>query len=319
MISVLMSIYNEKIEFVKKAVDSILNQSYKELELIIVLDNPGYAEMQEMLNTYEAADARVKIRVNQQNIGLARSLNYAMDNAHGEYLARMDADDISNPTRLEEELNYLITQNLDIVGCAVNKIDKNDTVWGEIRLFSDDLQLIKELLPIQNVIVHPTVLMRTDVIRSVGGYRNFASCQDYDLWLRLLTSGYRIGILNRKLFQFRRHENSITATKRFNQVLNEMYIRQLYAERCRLDQDSFSEENLNAFLKANGFFNPNISDKENQKLIQYSFGIQALKRHQIILGTWYVFKVLDSKVVRENIRTSIEAIKIKKRYRNGSI
>ena len=315
-ISVLMSICGEPQHYIDKAIDSILIQSFRDFEYIIVIDNPSDSDTIEYIKKKCSHDLRVHISVNKKNIGLALSLNKAIEMAEGEYLARMDADDISKPDRLERELQYIKDQKLDGVSCTADKIDETGTVWGQIKPFSDNLHAIRELLPVQNVIVHPTVLMKADVIRHVGGYRNFASCQDYDLWLRLLTSGYRIGVLDQNLFQFRRHKDSVTATKRFNQVLNERYIRQLYFERCsKNNSDSFSQENLEQFLRTNGFYDAVIFNRENRKLVQYSSGIQAIKRHQFVSGIWNVCRSLNGRAVKDNIHTSIAARKIKNRYR----
>lgn len=181
MISVIMSVYNEKSIYVEKAIDSILNQTYSDLEIVIVLDSPDNETLLKILKEYTHKDTRVKLLINDKNIGLAMSLNRAIEVAHGEYLARMDADDISKPERLERELEYLINNGLDVVSCVADKIDENGNVWGEIKPFNNRPEVIKDILEIQNVIIHPTVLMRTDIIKSVGGYRNFPSCQDYDL------------------------------------------------------------------------------------------------------------------------------------------
>ena len=108
MISVIMSVYNEKSIYVEKSIDSILNQTYNDLEMVIVLDSPDNETLLRILKEYTHKDARVKLLINDRNSGLAMSLNRAIEVAQGEYLARMDADDISKPERLERELEYLI-------------------------------------------------------------------------------------------------------------------------------------------------------------------------------------------------------------------
>lgn len=314
MISVLMSVYKEKKLYVKKAIDSILNQTYKDIELIVVLDAPDNIELLEMLKEYSRKDCRFKPIINNNNIGLAMSLNRAIELAQGEYYARMDADDVSKPCRLEKELDYLVEHGLDVVACTADKIDENDNVWGEIRPFNNDPNLIRELLPIQNVIIHPTVLMKADVIKKIGGYRNYSSCQDYDLWLRLVSNNNVIGILNENLFQFRKHNDSITATKRFNQILNEEYIRRMYEERHKSGSDSYSAEGLKKYLDENGYNDPEKRKFENDKLSQYRVGINLLKRHNI-RGISVVFKSLSSRSVRTNIYTSILARVVRRKYK----
>ena len=99
-VSVIMSTYKEPIEWIQQSVDSILNQTYKNLEFIIIVDNPEYAELVSLLNDYADSDDRISVVVNNNNIGLVKSLNKALSFCTGEYVARMDADDISLPERL---------------------------------------------------------------------------------------------------------------------------------------------------------------------------------------------------------------------------
>lgn len=252
--------------------------------------------------------------INDRNIGLAMSLNRAIEVAHGEYLARMDADDISKPERLERELEYLINNGLDVVSCVADKIDENGNVWGEIKPFNNRPEVIKDLLEIQNVIIHPTVLMRTDIIKSVGGYRNFPSCQDYDLWLRLITNNYKIGIINENLFQFRKHRDSVTATRRYNQILNEKYIREMYHQRLKNGKDSYSEDDLKKFLNENGYSDPHKRQLENEMLMQYGSGINLLKKRNV-RGLWLVIRSLSSYSVRTSIGVSISGRVVKFKHK----
>lgn len=314
MISVIMSVYNEKSIYVEKAIDSILNQTYSDLEIVIVLDLPDNETLLRILKEYTHKDARVKLLINDKNIGLAMSLNRAIEVAHGEYLARMDADDISKSERLERELEYLINNGLDVVSCVADKIDENGNVWGEIKPFNNRPEVIKDLLEIQNVIIHPTVLMRTDIIKSVGGYRNFPSCQDYDLWLRLITNNYKIGIINENLFQFRKHRDSVTATRRYNQILNEKYIREMYHQRLKNGKDSYSEDDLKKFLNENGYSDPHKRQLENEMLMQYGSGINLLKKRNV-RGLWLVIKSLSSYSVRTSICVSISGRVVKFKHK----
>lgn len=314
LISVLMSVYDEPRVFVEKAVNSILNQTYKNFEFLIVVDKPDNYQIISYLRNIETSDSRVKVFINERNFGLAKSLNRAIDNAEGVYFARMDADDISLPKRFEDELSYLQEKKLDVIGCIADIIDENDQIWGEISSFPENKTAVLKMLPYQNVLIHPTVFMKADVIKSVGGYRNFPTCQDYDLWLRLITDGYKIGILNKKLFYFRKHDSSITSTKRYSQVLNERYIRMLYKERSISGkEDSFSEDNLKAFLKSHGFFDENRFSKENTLLNNYKLGIKEIRAHNVLHGAGMVLHSLISREVRQCAVNSIKIKRIRKK------
>ena len=116
LISVVMPCYKESLSVLKEAVLSILKQTYNNLELIVIVDNPLANENIRFLQDVCVNDKRVRIIVNEENIGIVRSLNKGIMLARGEYIARMDADDISLSKRLEKQLTYLLDHDLDIVG-----------------------------------------------------------------------------------------------------------------------------------------------------------------------------------------------------------
>ena len=125
MISVIMSTYNETAGELHGSINSILKQSYQDMEFIIINDNPERDDLKEILKSYENSDARISVIENKKNIGLAASLNAGIKKAKGEYIARMDADDISLPHRLEKELDFLKKNDLDLVSCFVIRMDED--------------------------------------------------------------------------------------------------------------------------------------------------------------------------------------------------
>lgn len=317
-ISVLMSIYNEPLIYIQKALDSIKSQTYQNIEIIVIVDKPDYQNAITYLNSEQRKDSRINYYVNDVNIGLAMSLNRALSHATGNYLARMDADDIAKKDRLEKEIRCIEQEKLDVVGSWADVIDENDAVWNEISgtYFTQDA--VEKLLPIQNILIHPTVLMRTDMVKKVGGYRNFASCQDYDLWLRLLSKKYKIGVINEKLLFFRKHKNSITATRRYNQILNEMYIQELYQQRIKNGKDDFSEANLNDYLTRNGYRDSANVKRQNELLTHYQTGKKEIAQRNIVAGIKDLTLSLPSSAVRHSIKVSIKAKMIKHRLSRGT-
>lgn len=305
-ISVIMSVYNEPINYIDQAVESILNQTYSELECIVVVDNPAHTDAIYHLKSTEAKDPRVKVIINEQNMGLAMSMNAGIHLASGEYIARMDADDISLPERLQKELDYLQTTGADLVGCAVKRIDAEGNVIGTIHPPVKTPKEVERYLSYKNPIVHPTVLMKTSVIRALGGYRNFNACQDYDLWTRFATNGYQIYQMDEILFLFRRHEKSITTQRRFSQVINEMYIRQLTNEREKSGKDSFSEKNMEEFRNRFGADCKQVVEKESRKLLNYQRGISAVREHRFLKGGKLLIPSLTSRLVRNEVRMSLK-------------
>jgi len=258
MISVLMSIYKEKRKWVEESVQSILSQTYKDIELIIIIDNPQLSsDVYEYLSSILNKDDRVQLYYNRINIGLAMSMNLAISKAKGEYIARMDGDDISLPNRLEIEHNYLLTNKVDMVTANVYIINEDGMVTGKDLPIPTNLE--NELL-YSNCIKHPTVMIKRNVIVEVGGYRDFPSGQDYDLWLRLLSSGYHIGVINQYLLKYRINSNAISSSHRLEQFYISKYQLKLYKQRRKKGIDSFSRKNLNMYLKEK-----RITDIKNKK------------------------------------------------------
>ncbi|MDV2577039.1 glycosyltransferase [Lactiplantibacillus plantarum] len=130
-ISVVMSVYNERPEQVRQSVEAILGQTYLPTEFIIVLDNPNQNDLKALLQTYDQQNDIIKLVFNWENIGLAASLNKAIKLANGELIARMDADDISEPKRLELELRELKRRSLDLVSGNIVYIDESGSVTGK--------------------------------------------------------------------------------------------------------------------------------------------------------------------------------------------
>ena len=129
-VSVIMSTYKEPIEWIQQSVDSILNQTYKNLEFIIIVDNPEYVELVSLLNDYADSDDRISVVVNNNNIGLVKSLNKALSFCTGEYVARMDADDVSLPERFQKEVEFLDThKEYDFVSTPMILYDEHGD-WG---------------------------------------------------------------------------------------------------------------------------------------------------------------------------------------------
>jgi len=255
MISVLMSIYNEKIEWIKESVYSIVDQTYNSIEFIIVIDNPDISdEIKKFLFEIQNTDSRIRLVWNEENIGLARSLNKAVLLAEGEYIARMDADDISELCRLEKELKYLKENGLQMV--SANKVNIDE----EGKLIDKDPPERRDpnkVLVYSNIIVHPLVLAEAEIIRKLGGYRAFLNAEDLDLWLRMTEAGYKIGIMEEYLLKYRIRSNSASVGRQLEQYYINRYIVSLAKERKKKNTDSFSEENQRVYISKK-----NITEKK---------------------------------------------------------
>ncbi len=195
------------------AINSILNQTFTDFEFIIIND-AAKPETAALLSSYK--DPRIKILVNSENLGLTKSLNKGLAAAQGEYIARMDADDVSLPERLGVQKKFLDEHpEIAVVGSATIIIDDNNKESGSKKPVTDP-DLLKFYILLKNQITHSSVLFRKKVILENGGYdESVKYAQDYDLWSRLLHKKIMLSNIEQPLLKYRFHQKSITqgATK----------------------------------------------------------------------------------------------------------
>ena len=186
LVSVLMSVYNGA-STLEKAAASILAQTYRDLELILC-DDASTDDTWRIMQRIAASDARVTIFQNETNLGLGASLNRCLSHAQGEYIARQDADDLSDPDRIERTLDFLLSSGAPYAACGVRVFDDSG-VWST-RQFPQ--KITKHIIAQKNPFFHPTMIFRRAVIESVNGYRaapETRRTEDYDLVMRLAAAG----------------------------------------------------------------------------------------------------------------------------------
>ncbi len=292
LISVIMSTYNEREDWLRSSIESILNQTWKNIEFVIVNDNPNNLTIRHILSEYVGRDKRIRLVQNKTNLGLACSMNLAWKEARGKYIARMDADDISMEKRLEGEMNYLLNNNLDMVASNRICISEQGEIIGSLGIIPSGIG-VEKLLPYGDMIVHPSVLMKREVLIKLDGYRELVPVEDYDLWLRMLTASYRIGILNEPLIQYRIRENGISMTNRYRQFIMNKYAKRLFKERKKYGgKDSFSEENKNRYLSSK----ENLRKKEHFAKAMKCFdeGVQSWKCGKKSRGVGLMLRAISS-------------------------
>lgn len=262
MISVIMSVFNEKITWLQQAVESILGQTYEDFEYIIIIDNPflDAAAVKYLQKTAER-DKRVRLQFNENNLGLMKSLNVGISMANGIYIARMDADDISFPDRFEKEIHFLEDNNYDMV--SANRIDI-DEEGKEIFRHKPLRNIPEKHLPYSNFIVHPSVIVKREVLQALGGYRDFYNSEDYDMWLRILSAGYKIGIFEEYVIYYRIRQTSMSLKNRIEVYYITKYQQQLYWERIKEGNDSFSVDKFRSYINKK-----DISRKQNLKYCKF--------------------------------------------------
>jgi len=177
--AVLLCAHNGEL-FIKEAIESILSQTYKDFEFIIV-ENCSTDNTWQIIKSY--TDHRVKaFQTNFKQLSF--NLNYALMQTKAEYVARMDADDIAKPQRLEHQIAYLeANPEIDVLGTAYELFGDEDE--GKIIILPATGKAIRRRLPFRFCFCHPSVMFKRETILKCGGYHGAKFCQDMDLWLRL--------------------------------------------------------------------------------------------------------------------------------------
>ncbi|WP_153973659.1 glycosyltransferase [Lactococcus lactis] len=261
MISVLMTVYKEKFNWVKKAINSILSDLELDDEIILIVDNPEY-DSQPLLNLLSEKDSRLKIYVNEVNIGLPMSLNKAFKKSKGQYIARMDADDVSLPGRFKESLNELL-KGSDLVTTNILMMDENEKTIDASYIAPLNSNILKTL-KYQNIFWHPTWLARREVFTKNDSYRNIKAAEDYDFLVRAVLNDFKLTVINKIYLKKRYSNTAISESSAFDQYHNAELIREQMKKKKVLSinkfNNNFPEKRKNQFQKSY------LSFKEKKKI-----------------------------------------------------
>lgn len=260
-----MSIYSEPISWIEKSIRSILNQSFKNIEFVIIIDNPNNLELIGYVESLKKQDNRVVVIRNDSNIGLGNSLNKGIQEASGDYIARMDADDISMSNRIEEEVKFLEKNKLDLVATNIMDMDMSGELTGKGTNYPATNNKIKKYLKYGSCLPHPTWLGRRSLFLE-NPYSPLRACQDYELVARLAQRGYKLGVISEPLLYYRLNNNSISSRKKVFQKTVSFYVRDCYKNKREI---SFSD--LESFLQSSE------GKKKTASLEQYYSRVSKLK------------------------------------------
>lgn len=208
ILSVVMATYNGE-AFIKEAIQSVLDQTYTDFEFLIV-DDGSTDTTASIVSSFK--DERIIYIKKRANTGIANSLNLGIVKAKGQYIARMDDDDVCMPERFEKQLEILEHQN-NIVVCGTTVLLKDRAA----RVYPEHYENIKMALLFSNPITHPTVMMRKDVLLNFPYNSNMVPSEDYDLWSRLIEKG-EFYIIQSPLLLYRQHLLSETSVRRREQL-----------------------------------------------------------------------------------------------------
>lgn len=208
-ITIIMGTYNcENLYQFNESIHSIINQSFEDWKLVIC-DDGSRQEVFEKIASICKVDSRIKLIRHTRNQGLAAALNSSLAISDSQYIARQDDDDISQVSRLEEQIAFLDAHpEYAFVGTNANMFDSRG-VWNVFKL---EDQPTKYSFRWNSPFIHPSILIRTRALKNVGGYhvtKITRRCEDYDLFMRLYANGYFGYNLQKSLYSYRVDRNTV--------------------------------------------------------------------------------------------------------------
>lgn len=245
-VTVLMSVHNGE-KYLREAIESILNQTFKDFEFLIVNDGSTDSS-KEIILSYD--DPRIVYVENETNIGLTKSLNKGLKLAKGEYIARMDADDWSYPKRLEVQNGFLDSNSEVVLAGSLSEIIEMDGSISFQHRSSNKEQLYYDLT-FSNIFAHSSVMFRKKTVADIGGYdESFSKSQDFDLWYRL-SRRWPIALIDKKLLRWRNSSENIS---NLHSEIQQEYAKNMYRRNIQKllpENSKISPDDLLCFHKVN--------------------------------------------------------------------
>lgn len=249
LVSVLMPIYNVE-RFIKESLLSILNQTYQNIEVIIV-DDCSTDSTLKIVKQLAIKDERIKIYKNDTNERIVKTLNFAYSQSSGDYILRMDGDDISELDRLEKKMKFLSDHpEIDLVGCSVKSINEEGT---ELRLkkMPSNVKAINKSVKYTNPVFH-IWLARREVYERLNGYRDLLYVEDYDFLLRMMSMGLKFTNIDDYYgYSVRIRKGNSNTTAGLKQRKAHEYAYSLYEMRMTEGWDNFSMERQLSYIDIN--------------------------------------------------------------------
>jgi len=235
--SIIMPAYNVE-NYIENSIKSIINQSFFDYELIIVDDCSTDSTYNRILKI-KSQDERIKVFRNKKNLKISETLNIALSHSRGEYIIRMDADDISAPDRIERLMSEITKGNkFDIIGSSITVINEDGTQLSNTR-YSSNPVYINSILKYSTPLAHIWICKK-DVYDKLNGYRNLSGAEDYDFLLRAHSSGYLMtNISDYYGYKVRIRSDNTSRTMGLKQIKLHGYVWKLYNERIIKGEDSF--------------------------------------------------------------------------------
>ncbi len=211
LVSFIMSTYNSE-ETVSKSIESMLNQTYENIE-ILIMDDFSNDNTYKICENYSRTNENIFLFRNNKNIGLTKSLNKLLNHSKGAYIARQDADDTSMPERIQKQFEFIKSNKLDGCSARSNIIGHKRVIPGLSYFFP-----IKLIMKYKNPFIHGTLFIKKSVLSDLGGYdERFIYSQDYKLMSDILQKGYRLSIIKTPLYNLNFSNNISTKFKKEQQ------------------------------------------------------------------------------------------------------
>lgn len=232
--SVVMAVYYaDRPEWFRESVNSILGQTVKSDDIVVVRDGPVADELEHMLCEYEKKYKEISVVRLEKNNGLSNALNIGIEKAKNELIARMDADDISARNRFELQLDeFNRSSELALLGAQIAEFEGSADNIIAHRIVPIDPEDIVRFSKRRNPFNHPTVMYKKDVISSLGKYDKRAlRCEDYDLWMRVIDGQHEARNLSSVVLNFRTNNSAIKRRKSFGAVSSNVKVRNEFYKR----------------------------------------------------------------------------------------
>ena len=256
LISVILPVYNAE-KYLKEAILSILNQSYSNFELIILNDGSKDSSMA-IINKFKLIDSRIRV-IDRENKGLVYTLNEGLVIANGEFIARMDADDICLPNRFESQIMLMKDNKLDICGCHYFLINEEGSIDG-LNLVPISHELCILSLSSKVPFAHPSVMIKKDFLDKKNiqyGQSQYKIAEDFDLWLRMFKEGAVFGNVNDVLFKYRVIAQSLSK-------INNVDIK----KETKLMLNEFTNNNKTELMRIIHNLPKNLNAEENELVVR---------------------------------------------------
>lgn len=297
LVSVLMSTYNEPLEFISEAISSIESQTYKNLEIIVVNDNPMRNDLKDFLRSLEK-DGKIILVENSTNMGLTQSLNRGLKCCTGTLVARMDADDIACKDRIENEVKYLFYNNLDIVGTYIQPIDMQGNNFGNPQKYPVWNWGCKNYLKARSALIHPTWLVKKKVYCTLNGYRDFSCAEDYDFLLRA-SNQFHMACCPVIGLKYRINNAGISQSNKVKQKVVSRFLRKNMYSINKIDPNEFD-------------ISMELHSKNTKEIICYFAELDEIRRMKKDNNVLFVFRYLNLLCDSQYARSALlEVLRIK--------